>query len=253
MLVSSDYQTLSEVYDYNNIVKATGEDFIKKMQDACIKRNGNKIITIVGMPGSGKSWACLRLAEVLNPEGKFHKDFIAYTKKDFYDIINSDFPKGQPIVYEEVGVNESNRSFWDNMETNKIMQTFRHRNAILLMNTPMKSFADKQQRDLNHAVFAMQKILYGEKKSIIRPYFTNINPVSGEQMVGWCMIKGDLISEIILKKPSAKLINYYEDKKVEFTKALNTSSQLKNIQREKDREKVMKVEIKKAKNMGVTF
>jgi hypothetical protein len=253
MLISQDFQTLQKSYDFDSITKATGQDFVKSVKNSVTRRNQNKIINIVGMPGSGKSWACLRLAEVLDPQDDFDPHYIAYTKKDFYNIINSGFKRGQPIVYEETGVNESNRSFWDNKETNDIMQTFRRMNAILLTNTPMHSFQDKQQRELSHAVFSMGKIFAKKKQSILHPFFTETNPVNGQKRMGWCTLKGDLISEIILNAPSKQLLKEYEARKKEFGNALNQRSLVNNIQREKKRKIETKMQVAKAKRMGVTF
>lgn len=251
MIVTQDTGILNDVYKMADTKKATGSDFINEMRKAVTNRDGNKIITIVGMPGSGKSWACLRLAEVLAPDGYFDPKFIAYNKKDFYDIVNSDFPRGQPIVYEEVGVNEGNRSWAQNMDTNKILQTFRHKNAILLMNTPVKTFVDKQARDLNHAIFWMRKILHNKKQSVMSPFFTEINPVSGETRTGWCVLKGDMISEIVLNIPSLELRKAYKKGKLEFTKKLNAKSLTSYAKKEKELMIEHRKKLDQAKQLGI--
>ena len=254
MIVTQDMELLESIYDFDAFKTASGKDFVEKIRSAVINKNTNMIVTIVGKPGSGKSWACLRLAEVLSDActgQPFSIDHVAFDKRKFYDLINSDLPKGQVIVYEEVGVNESNRRWQKNMTTNDIMQTFRHRNLILLMNTPLKSFVDKQARQLNHAVFWMKRIDHEKNQSFMKPYFTDTNPITGLTFTSFTVLKGDLITEIKLNKPSIELIREYEKGKVKFTKALNQRSLASYAREEKKQLIEHRKEQKQARAMGI--
>ena len=239
--VSQDLVLLNQVYKDANVKSVTGNDFIEKLKTRVIKHNKNLIIAIVGETGSGKSYASLKLAEALSGgPGTFPLENVAFSGAQFTELVNKNLPRGSVIVFEEVGYNYSNRKWQKNFGKNAILQTFRHQNLILIMNTPSQSFMDKQARQLTHAVFRMMRINNKFNYSVMAPYFQENNPINEKfSRFGFTGLSGDFISEIRLSLPSVKLRNAYEKTKTEFTDKLNKKF-LKQYTEEESEENIEK-------------
>ena len=223
-----------------------------------IKKNKNFIGFISGETGSGKSWTCLSMAEKLDPS--FSLERIVFTPGQFFKLINGGtLKKGYVIVWEEVGVNLSNRDWQSsvNKAINQVIQTFRHRNFILLMNAPYMDFVDAATRKLFHAEFETVGIV--KKKVVLKGriiqynsklkkfYYKDLRVVRPQEGVvrlqRWGVIK-----------PSSELIKAYEAKKLEYTMALNKKlgaelEKLENPQTKKQLNAVPDEELEEWKRM----
>lgn len=204
------------------------------------RQNKNFLCFISGPTGSGKSYSCLRIGELLDPE--FDVNRVVFGGLELMRLIESGkLHKGSVIVWEELGVSASNRN-WQSA-TNKLlsflMQTFRHRCFVLLMNAPYMDFADAALRRLFHAELRTVSIDYAEEKVLLRPqliqyngrlqkfyykYLRLITPNGVVPVVSWKV-----------GKPSASLVEAYEKRKLDFTNALNAE-----ITRELERQEAKK-------------
>jgi len=190
-----------------------------------IRSNKNFLCCFVGPTGSGKSYACLRLTEHLDPN--FNINRIAFSVEEFFSIItNQKLPPGSVIIFEEAGVNISSQEWWSksNRAFNYFGQTSRHRNHILLFNSPDFSYISSSTRKLFHMICEMKKIDYVKKRSIIKPFYIQTNLRTGKAY--YKFLRKDTKSGYVpigatgLSLPNDNLIKLYEEKKTKFTTEL---------------------------------
>ncbi len=191
-----------------------------------IKRKKNFIVFISCPKGSGKSWSSLRICQELDPD--FSIDQVVFKAVDLMELINSGkLKKGSCILFEEAGIEMNNRNWQStvNKMLNYLMQTFRHKNFILIMNSPYLDFVDAGTRKLFHA--EMMTIGIDRKKGLVKLKPQLIQYNSRKQRFYYKFLKILLDGEYrkILTwgvcKPTKDLINLYEIKKKEFTTNLN--------------------------------
>ena len=209
-----------------------------------IRKNKNFLGFISGQTGSGKSFSSLRIAEELNPD--FSPERVVFNGLELMSLINSGkLKKGSVIIFEEVGVNMDAKNWQSttNKMLNYLMQTFRHRNFILIMNSPYMDFVDAGTRKLFHAEMRTAGIDFNKKQVRLKPHLIQYNSrikkfyykrlkvitAQGKIPVDWWLVD----------KPSRELIKVYEDKKDSFTDKLNQDIQaeLQAVQDKKDKGK----------------
>ena len=135
--------------------------------------------------------------------------------------------RGSAICFEEVGIEMSNKNWQSvtNKMLNYLIQTFRHRGFILLMNSPYMDFVDSSTRKLFHAEMSTMGIDFNAGECKLKPqliqynsriqkfYFKRLKVIKAEGVIPVDVWK--------VKKPSKVLIDSYEAKKREFTDNLN--------------------------------
>lgn len=187
------------------------------------KQNKNFLAVICGETGSGKSWTALRLGEVLDPN--FTVDQVVFRRPDFFELLLSGkLKKGSVIIFDEAGVGLGSRTWYEHKDINSILQTFRHKNYIVLFTVPSFDFVDKQARELFHAYLQMTFIDYNKKQSSCRVLLMQNNPQYGKVYYKSPRIKlnGSTMKQRIMKvrTPSEGIIKLYEEKKSRFTGSL---------------------------------
>ncbi len=201
-----------------------------------IRQNKNFIITIVGATGSGKSYGALWLAQQI--DRNFSVDNVCFTPYDFLKKINDHLtgkkilPKGSVLIIEEAGVQYSSRAWmsFNNKMLGMISQSFRSMNWIFIFTLPTFAWFEKQARELTHLVLdALDIIDYKNEKAYFRINSIESNHFTGELYGRYPAIiypngtKGR-IKTISLGKPEKKLLDEYEQKKIEFQ--IETSNNL---------------------------
>lgn len=192
-----------------------------------IKNNKNFIVFIGGPTGSGKSYSSLDIADELS-NGQFNIDQCVFKGLDLMNLVNSGkLKKGSVILFEEAGVDLSNRN-WQSVQNkvlNYLFQTFRHKNFILIMNSPYMDFIDKATRKLFHAEFLTMRIDKTLKKCIIKPQLIQYNSRRDKFYYKYLRYNQEgslrVIKEWGVSKPRPDLIKEYEKKKTEYTNQLN--------------------------------
>lgn len=191
-----------------------------------ISKNKNFLMFISGPTGSGKSYASLSIAAMMDPE--FNMSRVVFSAKELMDLINSGtLHKGSVIVWEEAGVGLSNRNWFS--VTNKVigflMQTFRHRCFILIMNAPYMDFADASLRKLFHAELQTISIDFKEKKVKLKPQLIQYNSRIRKFYYKYLRVltaKGAApIKRWSIPKPEQELLQEYEKRKRAYTDGLN--------------------------------
>ena len=179
---------------------------------------------------SGKSWSSLSVGEQADPE--FNIDRVVFSGGELMRLINSGkLKKGSAIVFEEAGIGMSSKS-WQSV-TNKLLnfliQTFRHRNFILIFNTPYMDFVDASTRKLFHAEISTLKIDIPSGTCRLKPRYIQYNSRNKKfyfKMLRVITSSGKRpINTWSISKPSPELIKAYEIKKRAFTDKLNAGIQ----------------------------
>jgi hypothetical protein len=195
-----------------------------------ITLNKNFIGMITGQTGSGKSYTSMSIAEMLNED--FNISRLVFKGKDLMRIINlgeHHYRKGVVIVWDEAGIDLSNRNWYS--ITNKVLsflvQTFRHKNFILLFTVPYADFVDTATKKLFHAEFETCGIDTGKQTVALKPKFLQYNSDKKKWYRKYLKVKVKGSGKRIkirrwnVPKPSQTLIDEYEKKKNSFTGTLN--------------------------------
>lgn len=200
-----------------------------------IGNNKNFLGLISGPTGSGKSWSALSIAEQIDKD--FTIDRVIFKGKDLMALINSGtLIKGSVIIWEEVGIELSNRNWQStiNKVLNYLLQTVRHKNYILLFTTPYADFVDASTRKLFHAEFKTLTIDKSTNSVILDPKTLQYNSDMGKTYRKFLRVRVERsvvpLIEWAVPKPSDKIITEYEKKKSDFTSNLN-----KNIEKALDK------------------
>ena len=191
-----------------------------------INNNKNFLGFISGQTGSGKSYSSLRICEELDND--FSIERVVFSGLDLMELINSNkLKRGSAICFEEVGV-EMNSKNWaskTNKMLNYLIQTFRHKGFILIMNSPYMDFVDAGSRKLFHAELSTIKIDYSTKEVFLKPQLIQYN--SRNEKFYYKRLKvitpiGKIpVSVWRVGLPTDKLRLEYEIKKSEYTSKLN--------------------------------
>ena len=221
-----------------------GEDYsLVRYIHKRIRNNKNFLATITGPTGSGKSWSGLSMAELIDPT--FTVDRVIFKARELMKLIREgNLKPGSVILWDEAGIDLSNRNWQSvtNKMLNALLQTFRHRNFILLFTVPFHDFIDSASRKLFHADFETQKINKNQQVVIIKPKLLQYNSNLCKWYRKYLKIteNGHLvkIKRWAVPKPSDELIKAYEEKKTKFTSSLNDDidNQLSKLE-EKDKPK----------------
>lgn len=203
-----------------------------------ISQNKNFLGIISGPTGSGKSWSGLSIGEQVDKD--FNADRIIFKGTELLKLINSgNLKKGSCIIWDEAGVDLSNRAWQSatNKLLNFLLQTFRHRNFVLLFTTPYSDFVDKLTRRLFHAEFKTVGIDFENSKCKLKPQLIQYNSRYGKFYYKYLRVvsKKDGVLPIIewnVNAPSKELVDAYEKKKNEFTSSLNKDIETELLQLE---------------------
>lgn len=221
---------------------------IQYIDDRIKKRNKNFMMVIVGPTGSGKSYATLRLAELLDPD--FNIDRCCFRAKEFMGCINKLIQEGKAkagtvVVWDEVGVEHNAREFMtiSNRVINYFFQTCRHLNLIILMTLPLLSSIDSASRKLMHAIAETNSINTSRKTCSLKIKMLQTNVISGKEYLKYLRYKKNQrvykSCRIKVNLPSKNLLEQYEKKKKEFTDYLNRTI-MKELERVDDRDRIKK-------------
>lgn len=141
-------------------------------------------------------------------------------------------PSGSVVVYEEAGVTLGHRD-WQSLANRMIhyvLQTFRHRNLIVIFTVPDFSFFDASARKLMHCRAETNGIDRDKNQVILKPYFLSVSQSTGKvyniflRYSGGSQVGGGSFRKLKMIKaglPSRALLRDYEAKKRAFTDRLN--------------------------------
>lgn len=223
------------------------DEIIKKR---VLKLNKNYIFVCTGPPGSGKSWACISIAELVDPNFSIENITTPLDdEKGLIPLLNSEkFKRGDAIVMEEAGVDLSAKEWQSfiNKAVNKVLQTFRWEGIALLMNVPVDAFVDKWARVLWQGYGEM--VYVNEESGISLMKFFDMSYSGRYQTIfykyPYKVINGRWVQQrsFAIPKPSDDLLMEYEPLHKRFKKNIrkDLGEELK-----KRKEKQLEKELKK--------
>lgn len=184
--------------------------------------NSNALFTVVGDPGDGKSWASLRMAEVIDPT--FNIDRVAFDIIEFLHLVMDDsIGQGQVIVLEE-GEVEASAYDWHS-KSNKvfrtILDTWRHQNRMAIINLPSFAALDKGARRRTDAIVEMMEAKPWKDYSQAKFKVASFGNIEDNFTTPFKTLEGKKRKFIRFRPPSEKLREQYEVRKEEFTSGLN--------------------------------
>ncbi|NCU31814.1 MAG: ATP-binding protein [Candidatus Moranbacteria bacterium] len=196
--------------------------FQRFVLDRVHKRNTNYNMVFLGEPGSGKSWAGLRMASKLNPN--FVKNpIVVFSVQDYLLMIkNNKVKRGDVIIFDEVGVAVNKKLWWSviNRAANLTFQTVRNKNFITIFTTPFPDYVDSDTRKLFQVFFKYKKSFDKSQLRSFSAYKIKFNDFYHKYMYSRYKfsVSGETweLNEVLFKKPKASLIRIYEQLKKEF-------------------------------------
>lgn len=216
---------------------------VKYIKRRVLKENKNFIVSIIGPTGSGKSYTAGSIGELIDEE--FTASRVVFSAKDLMDLINDGSLKsGSVIVWDEAGIGLSSRKWQSklNRVVNYLLQTFRHRNFVLIFTVPYASFIDAASRRLFHAEFETVGIDKKAQVCNIKPKMLQYNPGNDKWYKKYLkvIVNGSGVVKIqrwSVPKPSEEWIEAYERRKKRFTDNLNIEIQ-EDLDTDEDRKKL---------------
>lgn len=185
--------------------------------------NKNALIAVVGSTGSGKSYACMRMAELWYKD-YFNKEFpsthICFSIREAMLLIQSGkLTRGDLIIVEEAGVIMNSLDFQNKIVKffGFVLQSFRSKNIGIIFNLPHIDMLTKTARLLMHGLFETAGIDSNAKKVKIKALYCQTNPRSSKQYHKYLKYKINgrfqKIKRISYSLPRSDLLKEYEDKK----------------------------------------
>jgi energy-coupling factor transporter ATP-binding protein EcfA2 len=226
---------------------------ISRIRARLLKRNQNCLVLIAGDTGSGKSYAALRMAELISPDFKINN--VVFNPDEFMDILET-VRKGDTIIFDEAGVGMPSRDWYtiQNKMLGYVMQTFRSQNLCVIFTVPNISFIDVQVRNLFHVFMETQSIDYKNKKCKMKIFYfrqwprsEKVQPIhprgKGKSKL---TNRGQPVRYTMWKigKPNRKLFQDYEERKFRYNENLReeTRKVLKDV-KERGNPKVTKADM----------
>jgi len=187
-----------------------------------ITKNRNYTIAGVGRVGTGKSYSGLKLASVIQPG--FTVDNVVFDiPKLLEKVHNEEVKAGEVLIFDEAGISASNRESYMS-ELNKamsfLMQTWRHRQIVLIITVPDIAFIDAGTRKMFDAIMECKEVIPSRKVVRVNWKFLQSNVQSGKLYFHNPKTAEMETIQVEISKPDTKLINRYEKKKKEFTTEL---------------------------------
>jgi len=193
--------------------------FIKQRLSTKVRKNFLGFIS--GQTGAGKSWASISIGESVDKN--FNINQVVFSGIELMELINSGkLKRGSVIIFEEVGVELSNKNWFSlmNKTINYLVQTFRSMGFCLIMNSPDMDFVDSATRKLFHAEFQMVGIDYETEEGRLKPQYIQYNGRLQKFYYKYLRVnnKGSIqpVKKWLVPKPSQPLIDAYELKKKEY-------------------------------------
>lgn len=203
----------------------TNNPFVQIAWERTRNRNQNLLVAFVGGTGSGKSYAALRAAELIDPD--FDADRIVFTTKEFLSVLRQDLPAGSVIIYDEAGVGFSSRQWYTQMNKvlGYVLQTFRFKNYVVFFTQPDFSFLDAQGRKIFHMLMVDRGINKSSRTSYFAPKMIDIKREDGTMWLPFLTYKDEngktkKCPKIGFKLPNHELIKAYEAKRKKYAETL---------------------------------
>jgi hypothetical protein len=200
--------------------------------------NQHVLINLIGPTGSGKSHAAMNIAENVSkyvakkmggvPEDYFSLENVAIMRLETIVPIlkNLDSKRYSVYIFDDIGGEYNARDFMkkQNKELNKIFQTFRDSNTMVIFTMPNTSLIDVVGRKLAHFQIEMNKKIFGKSVTIGKLYQIQESYHRNKTLYPFVVHNGIQYTRIMFKKPSEKLSAAYVKRRNEIRKEFTAES-----------------------------
>lgn len=219
------------------------------------KKNNCINCIVTGLPGEGKSWACLSQLSSYDPNFDINtqlffsaaKMFEAFNKPEYFA------KKGKCIMYDEAGADFNNVNWRNafNRGLRNFLQTGRHRNYILMINVPFLTDISKGVRELMNCRWMAEG--WKKNKTIISPRTMQYNDDKDKFYYKKLLVRHpDLdrfCKRILLQKPPESIVVPYQEMKMSFT----SDQTRKDAESMKMYEKKIEDDLKKGSSVTLSY
>lgn len=211
-------------------VNTESPSLFKWFRKRTLDLNKNVIMAVVGSPGAGKSYLCLRIGEKMGELNGRPFDIRNCSRdlEEFMERVNAgELKTGDVLILEEVGVNISSRDWAAkvNKLINYVFQTFRDKNLVVLLNVPDIRMLDSNTQRILHGVIQPKGVDVKRKICKLMVKLRQHNFQNHKDYWKFLRVmnnrKVKKIKSMILHKPSDELCAIYEERRSEFTDQLN--------------------------------
>lgn len=210
------------------------------------KRGLYTLVLVGGLPGSGKSSACIRLAEKvhekINEENNFSPDDIKDSFLGMVKAVKEANPsKLNTTIIEEVSVLFPSRRAMsgDNVDVGKLLDTCRKKRIILFANAPVWPSIDSHMRSMGNIY--IETIKPYKKAEIVysKCYKLQTNPRTGKTYTHNFKRGKKDVNRMYTLMPSKEIWDAYENKKDSFLESLYEKAQAKALEKQKKEQKMI--------------
>lgn len=208
-----------KVIDYS---KYPESDLIIEHIHKRLKKGLYTHVPVTGLPGTGKSSTCQRLAELfyekLGGNRRLKQEDIVDSLLKFMRRLKKVKKPGTVIIIEEISVLFPSRRAMakDNVAIGRVLDTCRKKQVILFSNAPIWTSIDSHIRAMSHILIETQKIVKKAEVVVYKSWRLQTAPHTGKTYRHRFTRNGRDISLFYTKKPSPEIWDEYEKGKDEF-------------------------------------
>jgi DNA-binding CsgD family transcriptional regulator len=188
--------------------------FIKYCKQRVHIKKKNLLFAITGDTGSGKSYAGLKLGEVIDPN--FSIKNVCFNPDQFLErIVDPSLKIGSVLILDEAGVANDNRRWYSepNLVINHTLQTFRYKRLICFFCVRFLGFLDSKTRPMLHGKMKTVGLDQKNKINSLVPLIFQVSE-EGKIYTKYLILRTPegmkVIKNIKLTMPSNELVKQYE-------------------------------------------
>jgi len=183
-------------------------------------------------PGSGKSWAALSIADLLDRDSddkpRFTIDRVAFTPLQFMALVKRDWPKGTVIILDDAGLALCSKDAMTKIvrQLGKVFQSCRYKNLGILLTLPSLSMLESHTRQLLKAYVEPTGIDFERKQTRVKYHVMQTNVKQGKTYFhrperrergvsawGYPIIHHYVVDSVLVDVPRKGLTSVYERKR----------------------------------------
>jgi hypothetical protein len=158
----------------NNYLGMSGEEWLIGLIRRRLEDNLNWLMINIGQPGTGKSWAGLRIATLVDPSFD-PTTGVVFTLEQFLDRINQGIPPGSVILFDESGIDLGARAAMSkiNKAFQALIESSRFLRLCVIFTVPSLAFIDLTARRLAHIILETEGVSKEDCTVSVKPFFVS--------------------------------------------------------------------------------
>jgi hypothetical protein len=156
----------------NDWLGMSGEEWLIGLIRRRLEDNLNWLMINIGKPGTGKSWAGLRIATLVDPSFD-PSTGVVFTLEQFLERINQGIPPGSVILFDESGLDLGARAAMSkiNKAFQALIESSRFLRLCVIFTVPSLAFIDLTARRLAHAILETEGVSKEDSTVSVKPFF----------------------------------------------------------------------------------